>query len=752
MRSGNKEQSLLDLPGILWKISSVLAIIIAVAPALGYWSISYHYKSNNLNNVAEQIARIVSEYAYLNPTGWDLQVYRLDHLLTEHDHLGTEVNIKVLDTFGESLIPGTTQPLTMPMSREASVVNGNSVVGTVVIEASLAHIITITTTIGLLCLAIAIGFLGAVNRYSIQGIKSATLKIDQTHRELQQQRRYLDSILTSSKNVGIIATDSAWAIRYCNQAAKQMFGCDERSAMSMPLHKVHYELHNQIDKFKNAVHQEGNNLEQSFMIQDEHESGRRYIEARLSSIYDARYGMSGYTLICTDVTDQQKATDLIQYQATYDSLTNLPNRRMFHDLLGKAIARARRHGHIGGVLFLDLDNFKRVNDSLGHGVGDQLLQQTAKRMEACLRQEDTVARLGGDEFVVVVPEMSDDYDTTINSIQELAYKVQSALSKPYEITPHVLHVTTSIGISVFPNGDEAGADDVMRQADTAMYRAKADGRNTIKFFLPRMQHAAEERLKILEDLRQGINRSEFEAYFQPQFDVVGKVIGAEALIRWQHPERGIVMPDKFISVAEESTVILELGDFMLETALEKVCLWLSNGQIPTSFRVAVNISPQQFKQADFVQNTIRAINRSGVEARNLTLELTENFLLDNVDSAAEKINALKSIGVRFSLDDFGTGYSSLAYLKRLSVDEVKIDRSFVRDIFLDDSDAALVEAIVNLSSRLNMHTVAEGVETEEQYRYLKQLGCRVYQGYLYSNPLSAQDFDFYLESRQGIAV
>lgn len=745
-------QSLLRIPGVLWKLSTVLAIIIAVAPALGYWIISYHYQSNNIKNVAEQIAHTVSEYAYLNPTGWDLEVYRLDHILTQHDHFGTEVNIQVLDSFGESLIPGTKQQVTMPISRQAPVVNGNSVVGAVVIEASLSYIATITGTIALFSFVLALGIIGVINRYYILGIKSATLKIDHAHRELQQQRSYLDSILTSSKNVGIIATDSAWAIQYCNQAAKQIFGCDEDNALSMPLHKIHDELRNQIDKFNNALRGDGDNLEQSFMIQDDHESGKRFIDARLSSIHDAQYGKSGYTLICSDVTDQQKAAELIQYQATYDSLTNLPNRRMFHDLLSKAIARAKRHGHIGGVLFLDLDNFKHVNDSLGHGVGDQLLQQTANRMEACLRQEDTVARLGGDEFVVVVPEMSDDYDTTVNGLQELAYKVQSTLSKPYNIPPHTLHVTTSIGISVFPNGDENGADDVMRQADTAMYRAKADGRNTIKFFLPRMQHVAEERLKILEDLRLGINRSEFEAYFQPQFDVVGKVIGAEALIRWQHPERGIVMPDKFISVAEESTVILELGDFMLETALEKVRGWLENGVIPNSFRISVNISPQQFRQADFVRKTERAIARSGVRPHNLTLELTENVLLKDVDTAAEKISALKSIGVRFSLDDFGTGYSSLAYLKRLAVDEVKVDRSFVRDIFVDDSDAALVEAIVSLSSRLNLHTVAEGVETEEQLQSLKHLGCLAYQGYLYSKPLSAQDFDSFLESKKIIVV
>ncbi len=752
MRYGNTVQSLLRIPGVLWKLSTVLAIIIAVAPALGYWIISYHYQSNNIKNVAEQIAHTVSEYAYLNPTGWDLEVYRLDHILTQHDHFGTEVNIQVLDSFGESLIPGTKQQVTMPISRQAPVVNGNSVVGAVVIEASLSYIATITGTIALFSFVLALGIIGVINRYYILGIKSATLKIDHAHRELQQQRSYLDSILTSSKNVGIIATDSAWAIQYCNQAAKQIFGCDEDNALSMPLHKIHDELRNQIDKFNNALRGDGDNLEQSFMIQDDHESGKRFIDARLSSIHDAQYGKSGYTLICSDVTDQQKAAELIQYQATYDSLTNLPNRRMFHDLLSKAIARAKRHGHIGGVLFLDLDNFKHVNDSLGHGVGDQLLQQTANRMEACLRQEDTVARLGGDEFVVVVPEMSDDYDTTVNGLQELAYKVQSTLSKPYNIPPHTLHVTTSIGISVFPNGDENGADDVMRQADTAMYRAKADGRNTIKFFLPRMQHVAEERLKILEDLRLGINRSEFEAYFQPQFDVVGKVIGAEALIRWQHPERGIVMPDKFISVAEESTVILELGDFMLETALEKVRGWLENGVIPNSFRISVNISPQQFRQADFVRKTERAIARSGVRPHNLTLELTENVLLKDVDTAAEKISALKSIGVRFSLDDFGTGYSSLAYLKRLAVDEVKVDRSFVRDIFVDDSDAALVEAIVSLSSRLNLHTVAEGVETEEQLQSLKHLGCLAYQGYLYSKPLSAQDFDSFLESKKIIVV
>jgi EAL domain-containing protein (putative c-di-GMP-specific phosphodiesterase class I) len=292
----------------------------------------------------------------------------------------------------------------------------------------------------------------------------------------------------------------------------------------------------------------------------------------------------------------------------------------------------------------------------------------------------------------------------------------------------------------------------MRQADTAMYRAKEAGRNTLKFFLPSMQQAAEEKLKVLGDLRQGIERSEFQAYFQPLFDARQALVGAEILIRWQHPERGLMLPNEFIPLAEESGLILKLGDYVLAAALEGLRDWLTAGRVSPSFRVSVNISPLQFKQPNFVRNIEAIIDNAGLEPRSLTLEVTEGMLLEDMGSAVEKILALKNVGVRFAIDDFGTGYSSLAYLKNLPVDEIKIDRSFVSGALQNDRDAALLETIVNLASRLKLDTVVEGVETQELYEYLKRLGCSGYQGYLFSKPLPQKDFQFFLKSRQTLAV
>lgn len=751
MTQADTGQSLLGIPGVLKRLSIALAVLIVVLPPLGYWIVSYQHESSHLEQSAELIAHAISKKAYLYPDEWDLQVARLEHLVEEFRPRGLKVNISVVNNTGHVLVPPQGKPFYLPISADSFIQSNDRVVGRVVLEESVVHIAYTITAIGLICLVLASGFLGAINHYSIRGIQKVTSEINQAHQDLHRQQMYLDGILGSSRNVAIIATDREWIIQYYNDAAEQLFGRPGHEVLGSSLYDLHGELRKIIGGNQKQWQMAGNDGKHSFIINEKRNSQTRYIEVRPATITAPQYDLSGYTLMCTDVTEQRKVAEIIQRQATYDSLTDLPNRRLFKDQLDKALATGKRHKHLGAVLFLDLDNFKNINDSLGHSIGDVLLQEVAKRLKSSLREEDTVARLGGDEFVALLPEISDDADEVINSVQILADKVRKTLSMPYVIELHTLHVTSSIGISVFPTGEE-GPDDIMRQADTAMYRAKEAGRNTLKFFLPSMQQAAEERLKVLGDLRQGIEQSEFLAYFQPQFDAGRAVIGAEILIRWQHPERGLILPNEFIPLAEESGLILKLGDYVLETALESLRDWLSAGKVSPSFRVSVNISPQQFKQANFVHNIEYRIGNAGLEPMGLTLEVTEGMLLDDTASAVKKILALKKIGVRFAIDDFGTGYSSLAYLKSLPVDEVKIDRSFVRNAIQNDKDAALVETIVNLASRLNLDTVAEGVDTKELYEYLKQLGCNAYQGYLFSKPLPQEDFQFFLESQQYLAV
>jgi diguanylate cyclase (GGDEF)-like protein len=453
-------------------------------------------------------------------------------------------------------------------------------------------------------------------------------------------------------------------------------------------------------------------------------------------------------LMCEDVTEQRRAAELIEYHASYDTLTNLPNRRLFMDQLQQALARAKRHGHQCAILFLDLDNFKTINDSLGHPVGDTLLCEVARRIQYSCREEDTVARLGGDEFVVLLAELSDQREEAVSDLQVLAENLRLELGLPYNVYEHELHITPSIGIAVFPSADET-ADDVLRQADTAMYQAKESGRNAVRFFLPSMQRAAELRLLMISELRKALPRSELLLHFQPQFDKRRQLCGAEALLRWQHPERGLITPDKFIPAAEEAGLILPIGDWVMREALQQLKAWHGTAPLMMLDRVAVNVSALQFHQHDFVNRVERALGDTGADPSWLTLEMTESILLEDFEDAVEKMQSLKRLGVRFSIDDFGTGYSSLAYLKRLPVDEIKIDRSFVSDVMHDPNDAALVDTILTLARHIGLEVVAEGVENEQVFGFLCERGCPSFQGYHFGRPCEAADFgERFLDSGQ----
>ncbi len=446
----------------------------------------------------------------------------------------------------------------------------------------------------------------------------------------------------------------------------------------------------------------------------------------------------GRTLSFRDVTEQQRARELVEYQATYDALTDLPNRRLLLDRLNQMLARCRRHDRIGALLFLDLDNFKTINDTLGHPVGDALLRKVAGRLNFCLRSEDTAARLGGDEFVLLLAESAGSYQDISEQTETVAKKVLDTLSEPYQIQGHRLYSTPSIGVALFPVADES-ADDVLMHADSAMYRAKSEGRNTIRFFLPSMQQESEQQLQIQGDLRRALERDELDVYWQPQLDGAGNTIGAEALLRWRHPTRGVVMPAEFIRVAEEMGIISSLGDMVLREAC--ALLRKLGDEVPEAgpIYLSVNVSPQQFHQADFAEHVTALLEETGANPSRLTLELTENMLVSSLDNVMAKMIELKRLGVRFSIDDFGTGYSSLAYLKRLPLDEIKIDHSFVCDLLKDPDTVSIVEAIITMASKLGLSVVAEGVETRKEFLFLKRKGCMFFQGHLFSKAMSEAD-------------
>jgi diguanylate cyclase (GGDEF)-like protein/PAS domain S-box-containing protein len=459
----------------------------------------------------------------------------------------------------------------------------------------------------------------------------------------------------------------------------------------------------------------------------------------ITAVKDATNIVTHYVASLTDITMSQIAADKIKKLAFYDPLTQLPNRRLLLDRLNQALATSRRRGKQGAILFLDLDHFKILNDTLGHDVGDMLLQQVATRLTACVREGDTVARLGGDEFVVLLEELSEQNFETATQVQDVAEKIILSLNRPYQFNTHTHHSTSSIGATVF-SGNEETSGELLKQADIAMYHSKDAGRNTLRFFDPAMQEAITIRADMEKELGKAIKHHQFQLYYQIQLSHTGQALGAEALIRWQHPERGMISPFDFIPLAEETGLILPIGQWVLETACAQLKAW-SNNPLTQELIIAVNVSAKQFHQEDFVEQLLATITRHDINPTRLKLELTESMLVDNINEIITKMDTLSKIGIRFSLDDFGTGYSSLQYLKKLPLNQLKIDQSFVRDITSDSSDKAIVRTIITMAHSLDINVIAEGVETAEQRRFLLDNGCKYYQGYLFSKPVPIDQFE-----------
>jgi diguanylate cyclase (GGDEF)-like protein/PAS domain S-box-containing protein len=457
-----------------------------------------------------------------------------------------------------------------------------------------------------------------------------------------------------------------------------------------------------------------------------------------------------------DISELKNAQAQVQHLAYHDSLTNLPNRALLMDRLGQQIALLKRHNLRGALLFLDLDHFKHINDSLGHPVGDSVLKIVTARLEASVRLEDTVARLGGDEFVVLISGLEGTRGEVTGQVLEVADTLRELLAQPMFLDGHRLQVTPSIGIALIPDHG-ATATDLLKRADIALYRAKDSGRNVTQIFHTSMQKAASDRLRLENDLRLALARGEFSLCYQAQVDGRdNRVIGAEALLRWEHPQMGNLPPTQFIQVLEESGMILEVGAWILDEACKAGGKLLRDGLIDERhFSLCVNISPRQFRQNDFVERVERSLQVNGMPSRLLKLEITEGIVIQNIDDTIAKMRRLRKLGVGFAMDDFGTGYSSLTYLKRLPVDALKIDQSFIRDATTDPNDAEIVRAIVAMAQSLNLTVIAEGVEAIEQLLFLQQIGCHLYQGYLFSQPLGLEKFEALLrlsasgaESRQ----
>lgn len=441
-----------------------------------------------------------------------------------------------------------------------------------------------------------------------------------------------------------------------------------------------------------------------------------------------------YIAIRADITSRKSAEAKARTMALHDDLTGLPNRYLMRDRLVHALSSKQAQPGYGAVLMLDLDHFKEVNDTLGHASGDMLLEQATVRLINTVRQTDTVSRFGGDEFVIILEYVGSDLEKALKNTKNISETIREKLAEPYLLCGHQLEVTPSVGVVLF-NSEHDEPEELIKQADIALYSAKDSGRNQVRFFDPLLQEEAIERALLVRDLRQAIERKELVLFYQPVVDAQKNIIGVEALLRWFHPKYGLVPPDKFIPLAEKSGLILPIGEWVLTTACQQLVEWQQDSQ-RKHWRVAVNVSAKQLGHDDFVETVRNTVITTGAPADQLSIELTESVLQENIDGTVDKMGALRQLGVRFSLDDFGTGYSSLSYLKRLPIDNLKIDKSFVKDIFNDPSDADIIRTIIALAKNLEVAVVAEGVETVEQFEWLLENECTYFQGYLFSRPLN----------------
>ncbi|MHB8950299.1 MAG: putative bifunctional diguanylate cyclase/phosphodiesterase [Rhodoferax sp.] len=565
----------------------------------------------------------------------------------------------------------------------------------------------------------------------------------QAERNARDAARHTQAILDSMLD-GVITLNAQGLITSVNQAVGTMFGYGPEEmlgrniALLMP--EPHRSLHASYLHHHQQSHGLGCEIGQTREVDGQHRDGSVFpVSVSISQlIHD---GQTQYIGLVHDITERRRSEESIHRLAFYDELTGLPNRRLLIDRLKQALITANRSGQHGALILLDLDHFKQINETLGLDAGDELLQQVGQRLQACVREDDTVSYFGGDEFVVMLEALGNQAQEAALHAETIAQKILLALAQPYRLRGRSQVCTPSIGLVMFLQGHDS-ADTLLKMADAAMYQAKAAGRNTVRFFDPALQALALARSALEKDLHRGLAQQEFVLHYQIQVNSQGRPIGAEALVRWLHPVRGMVPPGQFIPLAEETGLILPLGQWVLESACRQLLAWADHDS-SASWTLAVNVSALQFAQADFVANVTRALHSTGANPTRLKLELTESMLVGDVQDVIAKMNAIKALGVRFSLDDFGTGYSSLSYLKRLPLDQLKIDQSFVRDLQSDVNDAVICQAIVALGHNLGLKVIAEGVETAAQRDFLASIGCDAFQGYYFARPVAVAELTFF---------
>jgi diguanylate cyclase (GGDEF)-like protein/PAS domain S-box-containing protein len=565
------------------------------------------------------------------------------------------------------------------------------------------------------------------------------LMVDISERKMMENRLRQAATVFESSAEGVIITAPDASIIAVNRAFTEITGYEEHEVISRNPRFLQSGRHD-----KNFYREMWGSIFRDGRWQGEvwnrRKNGEIFPESlSITAVRNKEGQVANYVATFSDITRQKQNEERIQQLAFSDPLTNLPNRRLLLDRLQHAIITSSRNKRPGALFFIDLDDFKDLNDTRGHDVGDMLLRQVAERLVNCVREGDTVARFGGDEFVVMLEGLSEKLLEATSQVELAGEKILAALNEPYMLGGYPQRSTPSIGVTLFGNNGSS-MDELLKQADLAMYQAKGAGRNALCFFDPAMQRAVSARVAMEADLRLGARGDQLVLHYQPQLDELGHIIGAEALVRWNHPLRGLILPVMFIPLAEESGLILPLGLRVLENACEQLGAWAKKPET-AHLTLAVNVSAHQVRQPNFVGQVLATLDGYGTNPTKLKLEITESLLLEDVEAIITKMTALKASGVSFSLDDFGTGYSSLSYLKRLPLDQLKIDQSFVREILVDPNDAAIARTIVTLAHTMGLGVIAEGVETEEQRCFLASIGCDAYQGYLFSCPLPLEEFE-----------
>ena len=579
-------------------------------------------------------------------------------------------------------------------------------------------------------------------------LRSANLQLSTdiaARKRTEEALQVRDRAIEACANAIVItsAEGPEFVVEYVNSAFARITGHSAVSVLGQALQLLESNYHDTAQSSEILLAMHARREAHAVLQQCRADGSVFWSDVYVAPVRDAAGQVNHFVIALYDITDTKRYQAELEFQTNRDALTGLANRNLLHDRLHQAIAYASRYEHPVWLVFVDLDQFKFVNDTLGHRAGDLLLQEVAKRLLSAVRESDTVARLGGDEFVLVLPERRDGALNTA-----VVQRIMDAVAKPITVEQHDFFVTISVGVAVYP-GDGGEPDVLLKHADIAMYRAKETGRNNFQFYTPLMNQRALERLRLEGALRSAIEQDQFVLHYQPQVDLTsGDIVGMEALLRWQHPEMGMVPPGRFITLAEETGLIVQIGAWVVESACRQNKAWQEDGLC--LLRMSVNLSARQFAQHDLVESIAMVLQQTGLDPGYFEVELTESLVMTDVERAIETLDSLHRLGVFLSIDDFGTGYSSLSYLKRFPIDILKIDQSFVRDISLDPDDAVIVLSIISLAHSLRMGVIAEGVETAEQLAFLRENGCDQMQGYYFSRPVPADAFEQLL--RDGVCL